>query len=96
MPDLVEWHDHAVERVLEADHARRTPVDVVAQDDVFAHVLERKVAPVAWLDGRELGSAERRNAGESKAVRLVKLVMSSAFVYYWVNGKKEGVNGEIV
>lgn len=38
-PHLAQRHDEAVERVLEADDARRARVDVVAEDDVLLDVF---------------------------------------------------------
>lgn len=58
--DLAQGHDHAVERVLEADDAGGTVVDVVADDDVGLDVLESEVDAVLGDDGLDGGARQRR------------------------------------
>lgn len=58
--DLAQGNNHAVERVLEADDAGGTVVDVVADDDVGLDVLEGEVDAVLGHDGLDGGARQRR------------------------------------
>ncbi|KAJ3482485.1 hypothetical protein NLG97_g7553 [Lecanicillium saksenae] len=58
--NLGERHDHAVERVLEADDARRAGMQVVAQDHVGGDVFEGEVDTVLGDDGLDGCAGEGR------------------------------------
>ena len=55
---LCERSDDAAERVLQADHAGRARVDVVAEDGVGLHVFEREVIAVLGHDAFDERAAE--------------------------------------
>lgn len=60
--DLVERRDHAAERVLEGDDARRARVHLVAEHGFGADVFQREVPAVAGDDGGDHGAGEGGDA----------------------------------